>query len=79
MEKLGIEGRLDFQGLHIHGDLIPNGETVTVGDTAFAFRAPIVQAMTILAAKGNCWSWILSAADKRHFSGSVRGVITRGR
>ncbi len=36
-EKLGIEGRLDFQGLHIHGDLIPNGETVTVGDTAFVF------------------------------------------
>jgi hypothetical protein len=36
-EELGIEGRLDYQGLNIHGNIIPNGETITAGGTMFAF------------------------------------------
>jgi len=36
-KRLGIEGRLDLQGLHIHGELVPNGETITAAGTAFAF------------------------------------------
>jgi hypothetical protein len=36
-KQLGIEGRLDYQGLHVHGEIIPNGETITAGTTEFAF------------------------------------------
>jgi hypothetical protein len=36
-KHLDIEGRLDYHGLHIHGDIIPNGGAVTAGETDFAF------------------------------------------